>query len=135
MDSGSRRYHGAAGTTRGGIGMNGASSDRALAKRAEEGAGRAVLNVAGLRTYFFTRLGIIKAVDDLSFALRPRETLAIVGESGCGKSITALSVLRLIPDPPRRLVSASIDPDGRDPPKLDEPQMPAWRGNDVSMIF
>ena len=71
--------------------MNRSSSDTALAKRAEEGAGRAVLNVAGLRTYFFTRLGIIKAVDDLSFALRPRETLAIVGESGCGKSITALS--------------------------------------------
>jgi peptide/nickel transport system ATP-binding protein len=115
--------------------MNPSNSDTALAKRAEEGAGRAVLNVAGLRTYFFTRLGIIKAVDDLSFALRPRETLAIVGESGCGKSITALSVLRLIPDPPGRIVSGSIELDGRDLTKLGEAQMRAVRGNDVSMIF
>src|SRR5262249_18735686 len=87
------------------------------------------------RTYFFTRLGIIKAVDDLSFTLRPRETLAIVGESGCGKSITALSVMRLIPDPPGRIVSGAIELDGRDLTKLDEAQMRAVRGNDISMIF
>src|SRR6266446_2619644 len=135
VDSGSRRYHGSAGTTRRDIGMNRSSSDTALAKRAEEGAGRAVLNVAGLRTYFFTRLGIIKAVDDLSFTLRPRETLAIVGESGCGKSMTALSVMRLIPEPPGRIVGGSIELDGRDLLKLDEAQMRAVRGNDISMIF
>jgi len=115
--------------------MNRPSSDAALAKRAEAGPGRPVLSVVGLRTYFFTRVGIIKAVDDLSFTLRPRETLAIVGESGCGKSITALSVLRLIPDPPGRIVSGSIELDGRDLTQLDEAQMRAVRGNDISMIF
>src|SRR5207253_2156657 len=115
--------------------MNRPSSDAALAKRPEAGPGRPVLSVVGLRTYFFTRLGIIKAVDDLSFTLRPRETLAIVGESGCGKSITALSVLRLIPDPPGRIVSGSIELDGRDLTQLDEAQMRAVRGNDISMIF
>src|SRR5262249_49138297 len=94
-----------------------------------------VLDVAGLKTYFFTRQGVIKAVDDLSFTLRPRETLAIVGESGCGKSMTALSVMRLIPDPPGRIVGGSIERDGRDLLKLDEAQMRAVRGNDVSMIF
>src|SRR5205809_4494753 len=115
--------------------MNRPSSDAALAKRPEAGPGRPVLSVVGLRTYFFTRLGIIKAVDDLSFTLRPRATLAIVGESGCGKSITALSVLRLIPDPPGRIVSGSIELDGRDLTQLDEAQMRAVRGNDISMIF
>ena len=115
--------------------MNRPSSDAALAKRPEAGPGRPVLSVVGLRTYFFTRVGIIKAVDDLSFTLRPRETLAIVGESGCGKSITALSVLRLIPDPPGRIVSGSIELDGRDLTQLDEAQMRAVRGNDISMIF
>src|SRR5262249_62029147 len=75
--------------------MDRSSVDKAAAERRagpEERAGRPILDVAGLRTYFFARLGIIKAVDDLSFTLRPRETLAIVGESGCGKSMTALSV-------------------------------------------
>ena len=115
--------------------MNRPSSDAALAKRPEAGPGGPVLSVVGLRTYFFTRVGIIKAVDDLSFTLRPRETLAIVGESGCGKSITALSVLRLIPDPPGRIVSGSIELDGRDLTQLDEAQMRAVRGNDISMIF
>src|SRR5712691_10373753 len=95
----------------------------------------AVLDVDGLKTFFFTRLGIIKAVDDFSFALRPRETLAIVGESGCGKSMTALSVMRLIPDPPGRIVGGSIELDGRDLLTLDEAQMRAVRGNDISMIF
>src|SRR5467141_3913122 len=116
--------------------MSGPLRDKATQARPAPAGGNApVLDVAGLKTYFFTRLGIIKAVDDLSFALRPRETLAIVGESGCGKSITALSVLRLIPDPPGRIVSGSIELDGRDLTKLDEAQMRAVRGNDVSMIF
>jgi peptide/nickel transport system ATP-binding protein len=118
--------------------MNRPSSDKALTEQGagpEEGAGRPILDVAGLRTYFFTRLGIIKAVDDLSFILRPRETLAIVGESGCGKSMTALSVMRLIPDPPGRIVAGSIELGGRDLLKLEEAQMRAVRGNDISMIF
>src|SRR5207253_8446518 len=115
--------------------MNRPSSDAALAKRPEAGPGRPVLSVVGLRTYFFSRLGIIKAVDDLSFTLRPRATLAIVGETGCGKSITALSVMRLIPDPPGLIMSGSIELDGRDLTKLDEAQMRAVSGNDISMIF
>ena len=61
-------------------------------------SGDTVLAVEGLRTVFFTRQGVVKAVDDVSFALRRGETLAIVGESGCGKSMTALSLMRLIPD-------------------------------------
>jgi peptide/nickel transport system ATP-binding protein len=93
------------------------------------------LAVDGLKTYFFTRLGILKAVDDVSFALRQRETLAIVGESGCGKSMTALSIMRLVPDPPGRIVGGSVVLDGRDLLKLDEAQMREVRGNDISMIF
>src|SRR5438093_12410633 len=115
--------------------MNRPSSDAALAKRPEAGPGRPVLSVVGLRTYFFTRLGIIKAVDDLSFTLGPRETLAIVGESGCGKSITALSMMRLIPDPPGRIVSGSIELDGRALTKLDQAEMRAGRGNAISMLL
>src|SRR5262244_210878 len=94
-----------------------------------------ILEVDGLQTYFFTRQGTVKAVDGVSFALTRGETLAIVGESGCGKSITALSVLRLIPDPPGRIVAGAIELDGRDLTKLDEAQMRAVRGNDISMIF
>ena len=97
--------------------MSRSSVDKTVAEpgpRLEQRAGRPILDVTGLRTYFFTRLGIIKAVDDLSFTLRRRETMAIVGESGCGKSMTALSVMRLIPDPPGRIVAGAIELDGRD---------------------
>jgi peptide/nickel transport system ATP-binding protein len=94
-----------------------------------------VLAVSGLKTYFFTRQGIVKAVDDVSFALKRGETLAIVGESGCGKSITALSLMRLIPDPPGRIVGGSITLDGKDLLSLDEEAMRGIRGKDVSMIF
>src|SRR5881392_3357494 len=73
-----------------------------------------VLEVDGLRTYLFTRLGVVKAVDDVSFAVRRAETLAIVGESGCGKTMTALSLLRLVPNPPGRIVGGSIKIDGKD---------------------
>ena len=67
-----------------------------------------------LQTYFFTRNGIVKAVDGVSFALARGETLAIVGESGCGKSMTALSLMRLVPDPPGRIVGGSVMLDGVD---------------------
>jgi peptide/nickel transport system ATP-binding protein len=94
-----------------------------------------LLEVADLRTYFFTRQGVVKAVDGVDFALKPKETLAIVGESGCGKSITALSLLRLIPVPPGRIISGSIKLDGVDLLELDEEEMRRIRGNDISMIF
>jgi len=94
-----------------------------------------LLDVADLRTYFFLRHGILKAVDGVSFQLKPHETLAIVGESGCGKSMTALSLMRLIPEPPGKIVSGSVRLAGRDLVALDEPAMRKVRGKDISMIF
>src|SRR5438105_9928489 len=91
-----------------------------------------VLTVEGLKTYFFTRQGTVKAVDDVSFALKRGETLAIVGESGCGKSITALSLMRLIPDPPGRIVGGSVMLDGIDVLALSEDEMGQIRGQDIS---
>ena len=99
------------------------------------GAGERILEVEGLQTYFFTRSGVVKAVDDVSFYLNKSETLGIVGESGCGKSITALSITRLIPDPPGKIVSGSITLDGRSLLDLSEAEMRKVRGNDISMIF
>jgi peptide/nickel transport system ATP-binding protein len=94
-----------------------------------------VLEVEGLQTVFFTRAGILKAVDGVSFTLARGETLALVGESGCGKSITALSVMRLVPGPTGRIVGGSVRLDGRDLLKLDETAMRNVRGNELSMIF
>ncbi len=96
---------------------------------------QALLEVEGLQTFFYTRQGIVKAVDGVSFALKPSETLAIVGESGCGKSITALTLMRLIPDPPGRIVGGSVRLDGRDLLQLTEEEMRSVRGNEISMIF
>jgi peptide/nickel transport system ATP-binding protein len=110
----------------------------ALAQRTEAESPRddaVVLDVQGLKTYFYTRQGLLKAVDDVSFAVRKGETLAIVGESGCGKSITALSLIRLVPSPPGRIVGGSVKLDGVDLLRLDEKAMRGIRGNDVSMIF
>ena len=94
-----------------------------------------ILDVQGLRTLFFTRQGLVRAVDDLSFHVNRGEVLAIVGESGCGKSITALSVMRLVPTPPGRIESGTVTLEGRDLLALDEEEMRAVRGNDISMIF
>ena len=94
-----------------------------------------LLDVEGLQTFFYTRQGLVRAVDGVSFALKKSETLAIVGESGCGKSITALSLLKLIPDPPGRIVGGSIKLEGVDLVDLDEAAMRKIRGNDISMIF
>jgi peptide/nickel transport system ATP-binding protein len=98
-------------------------------------AAGAVLDVAGLRTELTVGHGIIKAVDGMSFALERGETLAIVGESGCGKSMTALSLMRLVPEPPGKIVGGSVKLDGKDLLKVDEAAMRAVRGNDISMIF
>src|SRR5919201_1667606 len=94
-----------------------------------------LLQITDLRTWFFTRDGVVRAVDGVSFHVAPGETLAIVGESGCGKSVTALSVLRLIPSPPGRIVSGAIRFAGRDLLGLSEAEMRDVRGNDISMIF
>ena len=95
----------------------------------------AVLSVQDLRTVFFTGRGLIKAVDGVSFDLKSHEVLAIVGESGCGKSMTALSVMRLIPDPPGRIVGGRVMLGNRDLLQLQESEMRRVRGNDISMIF
>jgi peptide/nickel transport system ATP-binding protein len=97
--------------------------------------GETVLDVKGLRTVFFTNSGLFKAVDDVSFSVRRGETLAIVGESGCGKSVTALSIMRLVPEPPGRIVGGSIVLEGTDLLGLDETEMRQIRGNRISMIF
>ena len=94
-----------------------------------------MLDVDNLQTCFYTRNGLIRAVDGVSFALKRGETLAIVGESGCGKSVTALSLMRLVADPPGRIVGGSVKLDGVDLLGLDEAGMRAIRGNHISMIF
>ena len=94
-----------------------------------------LLEVEELKTWFFTRDGIVRAVDGVSLTVMPGETLAVVGESGCGKSVTALSILRLVPSPPGRIVSGSIRFAGRDLLALGEAAMRDVRGNEISMIF
>ncbi len=94
-----------------------------------------ILQVDGLRTLFFTRQGLVRAVDDLSFHVDRGEVLAIVGESGCGKSMTALSIMRLVPTPPGRIDAGAVRLEGRDLLALDEEAMRAVRGNEISMIF
>ena len=93
-----------------------------------------LLDVRNLTTYFFTRSGLVKAVRGVDFSLKQGETLALVGESGCGKSITALSLLRLVP-PPGRIVEGEILFEGRDLRRLPEHDMLRIRGNQIGMIF
>ena len=106
-----------------------------LAPKASAATVEPILDIAELRTWFFTRDGVVRAVDGVSFHVIPGETLAIVGESGCGKSVTALSILRLIPSPPGRIVSGAIQFAGRDLLGLSEAEMRQVRGNEISMIF
>jgi oligopeptide/dipeptide ABC transporter ATP-binding protein len=94
-----------------------------------------VLEVKDLHTYFFNRRGITKAVDGVSFSVREGETLGIVGESGCGKTMTALSLLRLIPKPAARIVSGEILLDGEDLVSLSDKDMRQVRGRKISMIL
>jgi peptide/nickel transport system ATP-binding protein len=94
-----------------------------------------LLEIEGLKTHFFTRDGIVRAVDGVSFSVGPGETLAVVGESGCGKSVTSLSVLRLIASPPGRIVEGRITFQGQDLLQLSEREMRDIRGNEISMIF
>jgi peptide/nickel transport system ATP-binding protein len=98
-------------------------------------AGERVLEVGDLKTYFYTRGGLVKAVDGVSFSLKRGEMLAIVGESGCGKSVTALSLMRLVADPPGRIVGGSVRLAGVDLLGLDAAAMRDIRGKEISMIF
>jgi oligopeptide transport system ATP-binding protein len=94
-----------------------------------------LLEVKNLKTQFFTQDGVVKAVDDVSFHVLPGETLGIVGESGCGKSITAMSIMRLIPSPPGRIVNGSINFEGEDILGMSDEEMRSVRGNKIAMIF
>jgi oligopeptide/dipeptide ABC transporter ATP-binding protein len=95
----------------------------------------ALLEVTDLQTHFFTREGVVRAVDGISFSVERGRTLGIVGESGCGKSVTALSIMGLIPKPPARIVGGSVVFDGHDLTKLPEKQLEDLRGREIAMIF
>jgi oligopeptide/dipeptide ABC transporter ATP-binding protein len=94
-----------------------------------------ILQVEGLQTHFFTSVGTVRAVDGVSYSLKSGETLGVVGESGCGKSVSALSILRLVANPPGRIVGGAIKFEGRNLLDLSEPEMERIRGNEISMIF
>jgi peptide/nickel transport system ATP-binding protein/oligopeptide transport system ATP-binding protein len=94
-----------------------------------------LLEINNLRTYFYVRGLVAKAVDDVSLQIKSGETLGLVGESGCGKSVTAHSIIRLIPDPPGKIESGQIFFDGKNLLRFSESQMRKIRGNRISMIF
>ncbi len=94
-----------------------------------------LLEIKDLKTQFFTSAGVVQAVDGITYDVAPGETVAVVGESGCGKSVSAMSILRLIPDPPGKIVGGSIMFDGKDLLALSENQMREIRGRDIGMIF
>ena len=98
-------------------------------------AAQPLLSIDGLKTHFENRDGIVRAVDGVSFDVFPGETLAVVGESGCGKSVTLLSVLRLLPMPPARIVAGQVLFDGRDLLTVSDKELRDLRGNAISMIF
>jgi oligopeptide/dipeptide ABC transporter ATP-binding protein len=94
-----------------------------------------LLEVNNLKTYFFTRGGVVKAVNDVSFTIKPGETLGVVGESGCGKSVTALSVMRLVADPPGKIVDGEILFNGENILEKSQDELTNLRGSKISMIF
>jgi len=94
-----------------------------------------LIDVNDLQTYFHTEEGTVKAVDGVSFEIYPGETLGVVGESGCGKSVTSLSIMRLIESPPGQIENGEILFNGKDLTKLSQKEMRKIRGNDISMIF
>ena len=94
-----------------------------------------VIRVTGLKTHFFTESTILKAVDGVDISIMPGETMGLVGESGCGKSMTALSIMRLIPSPPGRIVGGEVIFDDKDLLTIPEKEMRKLRGDHISMIF
>ena len=115
--------------------MNQAESAAEIVGNSTAIPAQAVLEIDNLQTHFFTAGGIVRAVDGVSYAVGAGETLGVVGESGCGKSVTALSVLRLVASPPGRIVGGAIRFEGTNLLDLTEPDMERIRGNDISMIF
>jgi oligopeptide/dipeptide ABC transporter ATP-binding protein len=117
-----------------------ASSDASTSRHAASETTRQrpaqpILEVDNLRTHFFTAGGVVPAVDGVSYHVNASETLGVVGESGCGKSVTALSILRLVASPPGRIIDGAIRFQGTNLLELSEPEMERIRGNQISMIF
>jgi len=110
------------------------STTSRTAERSSRTSSDNLLEIKGLRTHFFTQDGTVKAVDGVSFEIKYGQTLGVVGESGCGKSITALSAMRLV-ERPGRTIAGQILLDGRDLLKLSDEEMAEVRGNAISMIF
>ncbi len=94
-----------------------------------------LLQVKDLKTYFYTEEGIVKAVDGVTYDVEEGETLALVGESGCGKSVSAMAMLRLIPVPPGRIVGGEVIFEGNDILKMSESEVRGIRGNRIAMVF
>jgi oligopeptide transport system ATP-binding protein len=94
-----------------------------------------LLQIKDLRTHFFTDEGVVRAVDGISYDVQEGETMGLVGESGCGKSVSALSILRLIPSPPGKIVGGEVLFDGENLLKVDEEEIRHVRGNRIAMIF
>ena len=95
----------------------------------------ALLEIEGLKTQFFTSAGTVRAVDGVDYTVEEGETVAVVGESGCGKSVTALSIMRLVADPPGKIVEGQIRFKGSDLVALPEEEMRQIRGRDIGMVF
>src|SRR5438270_285790 len=98
-------------------------------------AGEPLLQVRDLRTEFLTQDGVVHAVNGISYSLREGEAMGLVGESGCGKSVSALTLMRLIPTPPGRIAGGEVLFQGRDLLKVKEDEVRHVRGNDIAMIF
>lgn len=98
-------------------------------------ANNTLVEFKNLKTYFYTEDGIVKAVNDVSFKIKEGETVGIVGESGCGKSVTSMSLMRLIPNPPGKIVGGDILFEGRSVLSIPENEMREIRGNKISVIF
>ncbi|GAI29586.1 unnamed protein product, partial [marine sediment metagenome] len=94
-----------------------------------------LLEVKNLKTYFYTDEGVVRAVDGISFDIKKGETLGMIGESGCGKSVSALSIMRLISEPPGRIMEGKINFQGEDLREKSEPEMRRIRGNEIAMVF
>jgi oligopeptide/dipeptide ABC transporter ATP-binding protein len=94
-----------------------------------------LLEVEGLKTHFFTSDGVVRSVDGVDLIVGEGETVGVVGESGCGKSVTSLSVMRLIPSPPGKIVDGAIRFQGKDLAQVPESEMRSIRGNEIAMIF
>ncbi|MFW9780648.1 MAG: ABC transporter ATP-binding protein [Candidatus Heimdallarchaeota archaeon] len=102
---------------------------------AKENQNRFLVSVRGLRVYFFTEEGVVKAVEGIDFDIKKGETLGLIGESGSGKTVSALSIIRLLPVPPAKIMSGSVYFEGEDLMKLSDQEMRKVRGGKISMIF